>query len=70
VRPPPAATLSKEPLGIDAADRVELLALVAFHHLFFPNQMAQANHNSGTKNSRSSSFCRLKISIQAVMELV
>src|SRR5262249_43379174 len=34
------------------------------------NQMAQANHSLGTKNNSPSSLCRLKSSIQAVIEVV
>src|SRR5262249_45686721 len=37
---------------------------------FPPNQMAQANHSLGTKNNSPSSLCRLKSSIQAVIEVV
>jgi hypothetical protein len=32
--------------------------------------MAQANHSLGTKNNSPSSLCRLKSSIQAVIEVV
>src|SRR5215510_4527901 len=45
-------------------------ALLHLTICFPPNQMAQANHTLGTKNNSPSSLCRLKSSIQAVIEVV
>src|SRR5262245_29609440 len=45
-------------------------ALLHLTICFPPNQMAQANHSLGTKNNSPSSLCRLKSSIQAVIEVV
>src|SRR5262244_2101002 len=45
-------------------------ALLHLTICFPPNQMAQANQSLGTKNNSPSSLCRLKSSIQAVIEVV
>src|SRR5262249_40652501 len=45
-------------------------ALLHLTICFPPNQMAQANQSLGTKNNSTISACRLKSSIQAVIEVV